>query len=82
MKQVVLPIDAELLDEGGFFVRCPLLKGCHAQGASLPEALSNLQDAAELVLAYMQERGLPLPPELREAPLGLLHEELLVNVAS
>ena len=81
MKQLVLPVEAEPMESGGFFVRCHLLKGCHAQGATLPEALSNLQDAAELVLDYMRENNIPLPPELR-APTGVpLHEELLVNVA-
>lgn len=31
--------------EEGFAVSCPALKGCHSQGATREEALTNIKDA-------------------------------------
>jgi predicted RNase H-like HicB family nuclease len=35
---------------GGYSVSVPALSGCHSQGESLEEALSNIREAAELWL--------------------------------
>ena len=37
-------------DEHGYYAFCPALKGCHSQGDSLEEVLSNIKEAMELYL--------------------------------
>ena len=46
-------------DKEGVYAYCPELKGCHTQGDTVEEALSNLHEAAELYLETMK------PSELR-----------------
>ena len=47
-------------DNDGVFAYCPELKGCHTQGDTVEEALSNLREAAELYLETLK------PAELRQ----------------
>ena len=46
-------------DKHGVFAYCPELKGCHTQGQTVEEALTNLREAAELYLETLK------PAELR-----------------
>ena len=46
-------------DKEGVYAYCPELKGCHTQGDTIEEALSNLKEAAELYLETLK------PSELR-----------------
>ena len=39
----------------GYFAFCPELKGCHSQGDTLEEAISNIKEAAELYLETLSE---------------------------
>ena len=45
----------------GYVVTCPSLLGCYSQGHTIPEALSNIREAIELVLEDMQENGETIP---------------------
>lgn len=47
--------------EGGFTVEVPDLPGCISEGDTLEEAEKNIQEAVELYLETLVERGLPLP---------------------
>jgi len=51
-------------DEDGMYIgSVPALKGCHSQGDTLDELLSNMKEAIEAHLEYLkQNRGEP-PPE-------------------
>ena len=40
---------------GGYSVSIPALPGCHSQGESLEEALTNIREAAELWLEVADE---------------------------
>ena len=51
------------LEEGGYTVRVPALPGCNTQGKTLAEALANVQEAVELYLDALRERGEPIPEE-------------------
>ncbi len=43
-------------DEDGFFVAdCPELSGCHTQGNTLEEAITNIRDAIKLNLEILKE---------------------------
>ncbi len=37
-------------DEYGYFAYCPELKGCHSQGDTFEEALSNVKEAVDLYI--------------------------------
>jgi antitoxin HicB len=39
-------------EDGGFNASCPSLPGCHSQGDTVEEALSNIREAIELCLSY------------------------------
>lgn len=47
--------------DGGYFVDCPSLPGCHSQGDTREEALENIREAIVLVLEDMAEQGEPVP---------------------
>lgn len=46
--------------EGGYVVQCPALPGCYSQGETVEEALANIREAIEVVLADMASRGEPV----------------------
>ena len=49
-------------DEDGWEVAsCPTLPGCHSQGRTRSEALSNIREAIRGYLASMREHGAPAP---------------------
>ena len=51
-------------DEDGYIVAsCPALLGCHSQGRSREEALANIKEAIEGVIASMRKHGEPVPSE-------------------
>jgi predicted RNase H-like HicB family nuclease len=39
-----LPVEIEVLTEGGYLALCPDISGCHAEGKTIGQALDNLQD--------------------------------------
>jgi predicted RNase H-like HicB family nuclease len=81
MTRYKLPIEIELLDEGGFLATCPILQGCHAEGDSVANAMENVEDVARNLIELMQVDGVPLPSELQIANPGVrLHNEILVPV--
>ena len=56
-------------DEHGYYARCPELKGCQSQGATIEDALANIREAIELYLET-------LPDDERDA---LLSREILTT---
>jgi len=53
-------------DMHGYYAYCPDLKGCHSQGDSLDEVLSNIREAVELFLEILspEEKQLCLSKEI------------------
>ncbi len=51
----------ESCEEGGYFVTCPSLVGCHTEGDTYEEAMANIQDAIKLYLQDLVEAGEPIP---------------------
>ena len=78
MKSYILSvvIEEDAFEDGtrAYHAHCPGLKGCHSWGHTVPEALTNIQDAAELYIDDLLESGEPIPidPEngvtIRETP--------------
>ena len=50
-------------DDGGYHVFCPTLKGCHSQGDTYDEALTNIQDAIKIYLDSLIAHNEPIPDE-------------------
>lgn len=49
--------------DGGFTVDVPALPGCHTEGETLEEAKANAQEAIELYLEVLVERGFKIPED-------------------
>lgn len=63
-------------DEDGFFVAdCPDLQGCHAQGGTLEEAITNIRDAIILHLKILKEEEQHIP---RFKPVSLTSLEISI----
>jgi antitoxin HicB len=48
-------------DDGGFNVVIPAFPAAHTQGDDVEDALRNAREVIELELAYLAEKGLPIP---------------------
>lgn len=62
-------------EEGGFTVEVPDLPGCISEGDTLKEAENNIQEAIELYLETLEERGIPLP---EREPLKVLKMNITI----
>lgn len=61
--------------DGSYSVHCPKLKGCHSQGETYEEALTNIREAILGWLEVAQEFGDPIPE-------SDVMQETLVEVAA
>ena len=50
----------------GYSVHCPALPGCVNQGDSREEAMTNIREAIEGILALREKHNMPLPEETPE----------------
>ena len=48
----------EDLEDGGYIVHCPALKGCWSQGDTIDEALQNIKEAIAGYLNTLNERAI------------------------
>ncbi len=63
-------------DEDGFFVAdCPDLQGCHTQGKTLEEAITNIRDAIKLNLKILKEEKQVIP---RFEPVSMTSLEISI----
>jgi len=51
------------LEDKGYNISCPALPGCHSQGDTVEEAISNIQDAIGLCLEVLNQRAVPATPQ-------------------
>jgi predicted RNase H-like HicB family nuclease len=63
MRQVIIYTD----ENGEWCASCPSLPGCHSQGDTREEAITNIRDAIQLYIEALEADGLPVPPETHEA---------------
>lgn len=59
VEQFEVLLEAE--DEGGYHIWCPRLPGCHSEGDTREEALTNIKDAITGWLEVAREYGHPIP---------------------
>lgn len=62
-------------EEGSFTVEVPDLPGCISEGDTLEEAEKNIQEAVELYLETLEERGIPVP---ERQPLKVLKMNITI----
>ena len=53
-------------EEKGYSVHCPALPGCVSQGDSRDEAVANIREAIDGILAVREKHHIPLPKETPE----------------
>lgn len=53
----------EAQPDRGYHAFCPALPGCHSEGDTLDEAVTNLREAITAYLESLQAHGEPLPVE-------------------
>lgn len=82
MSKLVIPVEIEPLEEGGYLAVCDAIQGCHAEGETVAEALENLEDVARILLELRREDGLPFPDGLQTLePGAVIKAQLVVTVA-
>jgi len=81
MTKLVIPVEIEPLEEGGYLAICEAIQGCHAEGETVAEALENLEDVARILLELRREDGLPLPEGLEQLEPGSVIKAQLVVTA-
>ena len=82
MAKLVIPVEIEPMEEGGYFAICEAIQGCHAEGDTVAEALENLEDVARILLELRREDGLPTPEGLTELQPGTVIKAQLVVAAA
>lgn len=61
MTTFTFPVIIEKDNDGFFVADCPDLVGCHTQGKSLEEAITNIRDAIKLHVKIMKEDKQDIP---------------------
>lgn len=65
-------------DEDGFYVTdVPALRGCHTQGRTFEEAMTNIRDVIEMCVREMREDGLEIESQYPEV-IGIKTVEIAV----
>ena len=81
MKKLVVPVEIEPLEEGGYLATCQAIQGCHAEGETIAEALDILEDVARILLELRREDGLPPPEGLEQLePGAIIKAQVVVTV--
>lgn len=64
MKEFILSVNVEPLEEGGYLATSDDLQGLIAQGRTMAETLEIAQDVARKLIESYMEHGDPLPPKI------------------
>lgn len=65
--EILLSLQIEPLDEGGYLATSEDLQGLLAQGRTVAETMEIAQDVARKLVESYLEHGDPLPPKISEA---------------
>lgn len=65
--EILLSLQIEPLDEGGYLATSEELQGLLAQGRTVAETMEIAQDVARKLVESYLEHGDPLPPKISEA---------------
>ena len=62
MSISVYPVLIREGESGKYLAECTSIPGCLSQGDTVEDARANIQEAIELCIEDMRDRGEPLPP--------------------
>ena len=65
MREILIPITIEPLEEGGYLATSPVWEDLLAQGRTMAETLKIAQDVARKLIESYFEHGDPLPEVIR-----------------
>ena len=65
MREILIPITIEPLEEGGYLATSPVWEDLLAQGRTMAETLEIAQDVARKLIESYLEHGDPLPEVIR-----------------
>jgi predicted RNase H-like HicB family nuclease len=60
MAKYILPVEIQLLEEGGYLARSPALPGFLVQADTIEEVISFSPGVAQALIESMRENGVPL----------------------
>jgi len=70
MSELILSLNIEPLEEGGYLATSDDLQGLVAQGRTMAEAMVIAQDVARKLIESYLEHSDPLPPHQGQNPRG------------
>jgi predicted RNase H-like HicB family nuclease len=81
MKKYRLNVEIEPLEDGRFLAVATNLRGCHAEGDTIAEAIEFVEDVARAIIGMCLKENLPLPPEIHsEEEPPIVKAEVVVQV--
>ncbi len=75
MRQIILYTD----EDGIWIADVPSLPGCHTNGKTKEEALTNIREAIALYVDVLLEHGEPIPEDKLNALIVVLEESPLAS---
>jgi antitoxin HicB len=79
MSEILLTIQIEPLEEGGYLATSDDLQGLVAQGRTVAETMEIAQDVARKLIESYLEHGDPLPPKVMTA-LKQRHRKTMAKI--
>jgi predicted RNase H-like HicB family nuclease len=76
-----LHVQVQPLEEGGYLAVCPRISGCHAEGATIGEAIDNLQSVTQVLYDLCREQGLTFISDAPEASVDRITWQIEVSPA-
>ena len=80
MKEILIPLTVEPLEEGGYLATCPIWEDLLAQGRTVAETLTIAQDVAGSLIESYLEHGDHLPEAVAQAMVQH-HASLSLQIA-
>jgi predicted RNase H-like HicB family nuclease len=80
-RRYLVEVEIQPLEEGRYLAIATNLPGAHAEGASIGEALENLEDVSRVTIELCREKSLPLPSAFEgDTKTPFIKAEVLVEV--
>lgn len=68
------------LEDNSYWVEFPDLAGCFSSGDTLPDAISNAEEALRLYISSLRDRNLDVPPPSKRFVAAKIENEIVVSV--
>lgn len=78
MIKVEYTVVLEIGEDNYWVAHVPALSGCHSQGKTREEALTNIKEAIELYIETLLSYGDPIPPSTKKIEIHKVSIEVSV----